>query len=218
MAQRCPPPPAAADLPSLQAADVLDTADLRFARIYSAGGSHPSAWGTFRTYGPVLGMRFDHHPRPPGVHPACGVSYAAVDWSPAGSADPLPCAVAETARGLVVDRQTGSPWLTVFSPVRPVRLLLLSDTTWLARAHGNAALTSGATALSQLWARRIWTTYDVDGLCWSSSPYPSGRSVVLFERAADALPRRPAVNVPLTHPGLVAPLSRICGQLQYLLL
>lgn len=203
----------------LEPGDLLDTADLHVARIYSAGGAFASTWDAFRTYGPLRGMRFDHHPRPRGDHPACGVSYAAVDWHPAGPVDPLPCAVAETSGGFVVDRHTADPWLAMFSPVRALRLLLLTDSTWLARAHGNAALTAGPTGVAQRWARRIWQEYDdVDGLCWSSSPYPSSRSIVLFERAASSLPARPALHVPLRHPGLTAPLSRIAADLSYPLL
>ncbi len=125
----------------------------------------------------------------------------------------------ETSRGFVVDRHTANPWLAVFSPTRSLRLLLLSDSTWLARAQGNAALMAGSTAVTQRWGRRIWQQYDdLDGLCWSSSPYPSGRSIVLFERAASALPARPALNIPLAHPGLSAPLSRITSDLGYPLL
>lgn len=219
MAQRCPEPPAPGGLPRLEPGDVLDTAGVHVARIYSAGGSWPATWNAFRAYGPVRGMRFEHHPRPRGDHPSYGVSYGAVDWHPAGPVDPLPCTVAETSRGFVVDRHTSEPWLSIFRPTRALRLLLLSDSSWLARAHGNAALMAGSTAVAQRWARRLWQEYrDLDGLCWSSSPYPSSRSIVLFERAASALPARPALNVPLTHPGLTAPLSRIAADLRYPLL
>lgn len=219
MAQRCPEPPDVGELPKLRTDDVLVSNDLHVLRIYRAAGTWPTSWRSFRTYGPVVGMRFDHPPRPRGDHPSHGVLYGGIDWTPSGRGDPLPGVVAESFRGFVIDRRTADPWLTVFQPIRELRLLLLSDSSWLARAHGNAALMAGSTAVAQRWARRIWQQYDeLDGVCWSSPPSPSSRSVALFERATTAVPLRPALNVPLAHPGLSAPLSRIAEDLGYPLL
>jgi hypothetical protein len=214
VAQRCPPPPST--LPPFENSDVLVSSDLMVARVYSAGGTHPSSWNGFRYFGPVLGMRFDHHTAPRRQHRSYGIAYAATNWHPTGPVDPLPCAIAETSRGFVIDRRTDEPWLTLWSPDRPLHLLLLSDSNWVARAHGNAALTSGSTAIAQHWSRRIWRQMsDIDGLCWSSSPYPNRRSIALFERAAHALPSRPSLHVPLTHPGLTPALERISVELAY---
>ena len=42
-------------------------------------------------------------------------------------------------------------------------------------------------------------------------------AVVLFERAADALPSDPELDVPLTHPGLLPDLTRAANALGYLI-
>jgi hypothetical protein len=41
--------------------------------------------------------------------------------------------------------------------------------------------------------------------------------VALFERAGDAMPAAPNLNLPLSHPGLRAALDRIAGRLGYAL-
>ena len=41
-------------------------------------------------------------------------------------------------------------------------------------------------------------------------------NVALYERAEPFLPARPAIHVPLTHPGLVLPLARAASRLGYL--
>ncbi len=54
--------------------------------------------------------------------------------------------------------------------------------------------------------------------------YPSaaagiqGVNIVLYERAAPALPQRPLFNEPLTHTGLVLPLARAVHRFGYGLL
>ncbi len=42
-------------------------------------------------------------------------------------------------------------------------------------------------------------------------------AVVLFERAADALPADPDIDVPLSHPGLLPDLVRAADALGYLI-
>lgn len=220
MAHRCPPPPAAQSLPDLAPGDVLFEDDLVVARIYHAGGPYATTWRSFRSWGPAAGMRFDHQPRPTRDHLVRSISYAAINRGAGPGHDPLVTAIAECfQRDRVIDRNSNAPWLSLWTPARRLRLLQLSDTDWILRAGANAALTSGSTATSQRWSRAIWRRYDdLDGLCWSSSARPAGRSVALYERAADALPAHPSAHLPLTHPALEDALARIAGELRYTLL
>ncbi|MGH7488302.1 MAG: hypothetical protein ACREMY_22295 [bacterium] len=42
-----------------------------------------------------------------------------------------------------------------------------------------------------------------------------GTTVMLFERASDALPRRPLFNLPLSHTALVLPMRRAADRFGY---
>lgn len=213
MTVRCPPPPAAADLPRLRSADLIPSTGMVAVRLYRVDGAHPQSWDQFRFHGPLAGMRFDHQPPPTRDHPHRGVMYAALGGPRAG-ADPLDVAVLETfAERGVVPVSRGSHWLVLWRPTRRLRLLDLAGSNWLARAGGNAALMSGPRAVARRWARTIWNAYgELDGISWSSSVLPAGRSLVFFERAADAVPTHPLLHVPLQHPRLLAPLARIAEE------
>ena len=221
MAERCPPPPPFADLPPLVGGDTLLTeVGQRLVRIYSAGGRHPAHWHTFRGYGPVGGMRFDHHPPPRRRHPSRSVLYAATSQSPGRGDDPLPTVIAERfGDSRVIDRTTGAPYLVVWRPNRALTLLNLSGSDWVVRAGANSALMAGSRAVAQRWSRAIWSAYpSMDGLLWASSPRPAGSSVMLYERARDSVPSAPELNMPLSHPALEQTLATIARQLGFSLL
>lgn len=218
------PPPDLGLFPALSAAHVrIAPAGTLCGRIYAQAGAHPSLWDAMRTYGPT-GTRFDHHLPPPRVQPDRGVLYAAIDTtSPPGPAEPAPRAagpmgahppllytcVAEVFhdRG-VLELSRDQPAFVLFRTVRPLRLLDLSDSDWVARAGGNAALTAGRRDTARDWARAIYDHYpELDGLLYSAATLPPGRGVALTERARTALPDRPTVNLPLTAPALRAELE-----------
>ncbi len=157
-------------------------------------------------------MRFDHHTGRPKEHPTRAISYAAIAWDPegAGLVDPLDVAVLECFTNGVLDRLRGGPRLSVWKPTRPLKLLRLTDGAWLAQAKGNAALTSGARGVARLWSKVIYDAYpDIDGLVWSSSVLPGGRSVALYERALEGIPSSPSSDRALTEPVLQPALGRI---------
>ncbi len=185
-------------------------------RIYSSQGPYAVTWSTFRAYGPVASMRFDHHPPPARLHPTRAVSYTAGAWTgPEGEVtDPLEVAVLERFQsGGVIDRRTDGPRYVLWKPTRALRLLRLSDADWVSRAGGNAALISGARGTARAWSRAIHCAYpDLDGLVWSSSVLPPGRSIVLYERALDALPGAPSSDRALSEPFLQPALARAAGR------
>lgn len=221
MAERCAPPPPFAELPLLLSEDLLVTdVDERLVRVYSTAGRYPVNWHTFRHYGPIAGMRFDHHPPPRRHHPARSVLYAATNRGPGRGGDPLPTVVAERfGDSRVIDRSTGVPYLAIWRPSRALTLLNLSGSDWVVRAGANNALMAGSRAIAQRWSRAIWNAYhSLDGLVWASSPRPAGSSVILYERALDSLPTAPEANMPLSHPGLESTLAAVAGQLGFTLL
>lgn len=203
----------------LTAGDLLAARDFPIVRIYFSGPPHPQAWDDFRYFGPVSTMRFDHQPPPRRVHPSRAVMYA-VPGGSAATVDPLDVAVLEVfGETGVIERVRRAPRLVVWTPARALRLLDVSAGTWLARAGGNAALTSGPRAVARHWARAIWREYpDLDGITWSSAPMPGGKAVVLFERAESALPARPDVHIDLAQPALLPALARIADQYHLTLL
>lgn len=174
-------------------------------RIYSRGGAHPGTWSAFRASGPLASARFDHHV--PGEQRA--VLYAARH---------LATCVAEVFQATrVVDRAADDRCVAVFRLFRPVRLLDLTG-DWPTRAGASQALASGPRVRAQAWARAIHEVYPaVQGLWYPSSMHGGHPAVVLWERAQQALPTGPELDVPLTHPGLLPDLVRIADTLGYLI-
>lgn len=224
MTERLPPPDPAL-FPRLAAGHVhvLDP-DRLLGRIHATAGRHPTAWRGFRFFGPTS-ARFDHHPPPPRRHPVRAVLYAVstVIGRQDGQPPVLRTCVNEVFgdRGAVELSRDG-PFFVLFRPVRPLRLLDLADSDWVARAGGNAAISSGLRSTARRWSRAIYRHYQaedtVDGLLYVTSTMPPARSVVLFERAADALPARPLAHLPLTHPALRAELESYAADLHLHLL
>ena len=128
---------------------------------------------------------------------------------------PLDTCLVEVFRDTgVVDVATNSPYFALFRLTRDLRLLDLADSRWITVAGGNAAISSGQ---AREWARAIYRHYGddeaLDGLFYSCSNMPTGRSVALFERSRNALPQHPALDLPLAHPGLWADVEYACIEL-----
>lgn len=182
-----------------------------FGRVYFRASAHPSNWNTFRSFGPVARMRFDHHPDPVGDHgPSHAISYAVPTESRIGRVDPLQTSVVETfSETRVIDPYAMEPWFALWSFATPLRLLDVTDCGWITRSGGNAAISSGPRAVCREWSRAVHSAYDVDGIYYETSSLPMARSAALFERVAPLMPSRPRLNLPLSHPGFKAALSRI---------
>jgi len=206
--------------PDLQPGDVrLLPAGTDIVRIYSAGGTHPTTWNTFRAHGPT-GCRFDHQTRPAREHPTRRIIYAAPTVSgPDGKVYPsMKACLAECFRDSgTIDVNHNDPYLVVFVIQRDLELLDLGESDWVTRAGGNGAISSGMRSRSRDWARAIYRRYaesdGIDGLFYPSSNIPVARSVALWESAELSLPTHPDLNEPLRHAGLRAALEQYASEL-----
>ncbi len=200
-------------LPDLRPDDVAEIAGHLW-RVYFSAGAHPGTWRTFRSYGPVVGGRFDHHVPPKSSSTSRAVLYAAI------GPRAIETCLAEVFQGTrVIDRHDRAPYLAAFQLVRQVRLLDLRD-SWPARAGVTQILNSGSHTQAQAWSRQVFLSYpDLDGVLYPSAASGiSGANIMLFERAAPALPPRPLFNEALSHTGLVLPLRRAAYRFGYFLL
>src|SRR5882757_4016481 len=212
---RLPTPPAPAVLQALlrRAEDVVAVhRATRLVRVFTAGGSHPQRWNSFRYTGPLPHARFDTHPAgPPAEDPAHGVLYFGLS---------VRTRVAEVYQATsTVDRRTRRPHLVVFRPRRTLRLLDLAG-LWPTRAGASQEISSGPKDLTQAWARTIRAAYpELDGLWYRSSMDAGDPAICLWDPpGGNAMPDAPDVLLPLEHPGLDLPLSRICEELNYIML
>lgn len=113
----------------------------------------------------------------------------------------------------VVDTHTASPYFVLFRAQRPMRLLDVVDSTWVSIAGGNAAICSGPRPRAREWSRAIYRHYrTVDGIFYGASNLPPARAVALYERARPAMPARPELNLPLSHPGLGSAVGQACDR------
>lgn len=174
-------------------------------RVHRTSGEHVVAWNRLRYWGPASTMRFDPQEPPPDVQQR-GVSYAALS---------SPTAIAEIfQRTRVINTRRGTPYLTAWSPARPVALLDLTG-TWPIRAGASHVINTGRRDHCRAWARAIHTARpDLDGL-WHHSPMTGGDAVTLFTHAADSFPNRPMLSLPLDHPGLRGHLLAAASQIGY---
>jgi hypothetical protein len=66
---------------------------------------------------------------------------------------------------------------------------------------------------AQAWAQAAYDAYpNVEGLWYLSSMHRGSPALALFERAADALPKSPDLDVPLSHHGLLPDITRAAAR------
>lgn len=207
-----PDPPSAQELRDLGLAvgetRVIDTGEVWW-RVHRTDGPHVLAWNALRTFGPLL--RFDPHHLPVGEDPSgCSVWYGAS--TPAG-------ALAEAFQvDRTIDRGRLSPYLTGLSFNRPLTVLDVttdSDGAWAIRAGGTFALSTGQHEVTQRWARHIVKAHpDLDGLRYNSR-FAGTPCLALFAPAVAAMPARPVLSLPLTHPDLATRIAGAARRLGY---
>lgn len=215
MSELCPPPPPA--LPAPRSGEIAEVS-ARVTRVYKRGGPHPVAWPEFRYDGPLETARFDPHPPPFDTDRSEGVMYLATKSRERRQVIPgLETALAEAFQGdRLIDRNRHEPGCVIWTPTRSLKVLDL-DSRWTTRAGGNGALTSGPRDISRQWAAEIYDQLpELDGMTWRSSVLGVGQTIVLFERALDAVPNLPDLNRPLSDPALLGPISTAADHIGYL--
>lgn len=182
-------------------------------RIYSAAGAFPAAWNGFRTWGPHARMRFDHHlPGSDGrpVHQERAVLYGAF------SIETCLAEYFQTTRE-IDPIHPDRPTLTQFVIRRPLHLLNLHG-DWVTRAGASLAMSTGPRDRTRRWSRVLHEMYPaMDGLYYGSSMNAGGCSFVLNERARDALPTDPLLNLGLEDIRLLPVLMNAGAKLGYAL-
>jgi hypothetical protein len=166
-------------------------------RIHHTQGAHVLAWNAFRTFGPLL--RFDPHSLPRGDDPAHGV------WC--GSSTPHAALGEAFQIDRTIDRERDRPYLTGLSFMRPLAVLdLATDSTgaWATRAGGTFAVSTAPNAAFP----------DLDGLRYNSR-FAGSPCLALFAPAATAMPTRPAMALPLSHPDLATRIAGAATRLGY---
>lgn len=208
MADRLTQPPPVATLRAIAPEIHVLPAGAVLWRIYFRAGAHPSRWDGFRAFGPT-NARFDHHPSPARRHRTRAISYAS---------DSGPTSVAEVFQQTrVIDRFVDSPALSAFQLAKDVRLLDLTG-AWPTRAGASMAIHSGSRAKARAWSRAIYAAYpNVEGLRYASSMNANQPAFAFYERARAALPTAAAMDLPLSTPGLMAPLAAAAVRFGYAL-
>ena len=205
-AAKLPPPPR--DLPGLRRRDITTLAAGTLCwRVYRAGGPHATTWRDFRHHGPTATGRFDHQEPPPHDDPARAISYVALDAI--GT-------IAESFQGTrLIDRLRQDPWLVGFELTEALEVLDLTR-LWPTRAGASQAIATGRRSAAQAWSRAIYRAYPaVAGLLYRSAMAGGSVNLALYERALPAIPGRPTIHMPLSHPGLSLPLARAAARLGY---
>ncbi|MBB3037931.1 RES domain-containing protein [Hoyosella altamirensis] len=160
-------------------------------RIHRTRGTHVLPWNSFREFGPVVSSRYDPHPPERGIHPGFGIMYTAC------SVRTSVAEVFQTTRR--VNTMTGAPYLTSWMPVRPLKLLDLTQ-SWAVRNNAAYALTAAPRPTCRAWSHAIHQQWeDLDGL-WAPSTMTGESMPVLYDRAAAAIPSAPDFSRPLSHP------------------
>ena len=185
-----------------------------FARVYFAGGAHPTRWDAFRHYGPT-NARFDHHLEDSQGQPIeqeRSVLYCATE------AQTCVAEVFQETRR--IDRVRRSPWLAVFRLERDVQLLDLTG-DYPTRAGASMAINSGSRVLARAWARAFYEAYpDLLGIHYPSSMNGNRPCAALTDRAEalSALAEYPDFNRPLTDDALLDVLKHCAQAIGYGLL
>ncbi|MCV7286059.1 RES family NAD+ phosphorylase [Mycolicibacterium wolinskyi] len=214
MSTRLPGPPPLAELRTIGIRDpeyrTVSTDELWW-RVHRTTGDHVLAWNAFREHGPHL--RFDPHPPPARDHPGVGIWY--------GASGPTPALAEAFQATRTIDRFRGNPYLTGLRFTRNLQLLdLATDSTgaWPTRAGATYALSTGPHATTQRWARRITEAFPhLDGVRYNSR-FAGQPCIALFAPSTTAMPTRPAMSLPLTHPGLARRIASAAQRLGYLVI
>jgi beta-phosphoglucomutase-like phosphatase (HAD superfamily) len=114
-----------------------------------------------------------------------------------------------------IDRWRNDPWLACLELARAVSLLDLTG-AWPTRAGASMAINSSSRPRARRWSQAIHAAYPaVEGLYYASSMDANRPAVMLYERAASALPSRPTFHRALADPTLTPAIVRAAQRFSY---
>jgi RES domain len=204
-----PEPPDVTVLRGIAPQNLVLAADTMLARIYFAGGSHPSRWNQFRSFGPTA-ARWDHHlpnAQRVAVEQNRAIFYCAPD------VDTCAAEVFQATRR--IDRTRNAPWLVVFTLREEVTLLDIRG-TFATKMGASTAIRSGPRSRARAWARELYDAYaDIQGLYYGSSMNGHAPAIALNERAQRAISEQPQFHRALNDDILVETLQQIALRLCY---
>ena len=204
-----PEPPGVAALRRIDAQTIQLSANTMLARIYFAGGPHPSHWNQFHCFGPTS-ARWDHHlpnvDGDPMDQDRC-VLYRAPD------VDTCAAEVFQATRR--IDRTRNKPMLVVFALAETVTLLDVRG-AFATTIGASTAIHSGPRTRARAWARQLYEAYPtLQGIYYGSSMNGHAPASGLNDRARRALPQQPHFHRALNDDMLVDILQGIALRLSY---
>ena len=107
--------------------------------------------------------------------------------------------------------------MTALSFSRPLAVLDLAaygKGAWMTRVGGTFAISTGPHVVTQHWAQSVEVFPDLDGLRYNSR-FAGAPGLALFLPAVTAMPTRPKLSLPLTHPNLAARIAGAAKRLGY---
>lgn len=208
---KLPLPPSVEDIRRVPPETKLLPAGTVLARVYFAGGDHPTQWNTFRTFGPG-NARFDHHL--PNDDGEAQLQQRSIFYC-AAQADTCLAEVFQDTRR--IDRFRNAPWLAVFELERDCRLLDLTG-AYTTRVGASMALNTGNRRTARMWAQRLHDAYgETMGIYYASSMHGNAPAIALTDRAEkiSALPTFPSFNRALADDALLDVLKHCASTLGY---
>ena len=204
-----PEPPGVTVLRGIASQNLVLAADTKLARIYFAGGTYPSRWNQFRSFGPAA-ARWDHH-LPNAQRIAIEQNRAIFYCAP----DVDTCAAEVFQATRRIDRTRNAPWLVVFALREEVTLLDIRG-TFATKMGASTAIHSGPRSRARAWARELYDAYpDIQGLYYGASMNGHAPAVTLNERAQRAMSEQPQFHRALNDDILVETLQQIALRLSY---
>ena len=181
------------------------------ARVYLAGGEHPTSWNEFRHYGPV-NARFDHHL--PDKRNAAWAQERSVLYC---AGDAVTCFAEVFQQTRRIDRVRDAPWLAIFELQRAVRLLDLTG-TYPTRVGASMAINTSSRVRAREWAQRFYESHnDLHGIYYASAMHANEPAIALDDRAekAKVLPSHPRFNRALADDAMLNVLKHASAALGY---
>lgn len=177
-------------------------------RIYFRAGRHPTAWNSFRSYGPVATARFDHHTSPAHEQERA-ILYAALDGAT--------CVAEVFQETRTIERALYEPWLVGFELDHDLMLLDLMG-SFSTAVGASTAMFSGPRRRAQRWSQAFYEAYpEAQGLLYPSSMYGNSPALALYERAQGYMRSQPFWHHALDTPALLGDLQRMARSMGYAL-